>query len=394
MDQIIYLDNNATTPLDARVLESMMPYLTQEFGNASSLTHRFGRRAHEAIQEARVQVSDLLGASPDEILFTSGATESVNTALKGVFEAYSRVGKHFVTCVSEHKSVLDTFAYLERKGAIVTYLEVDGSGEINLDELRNSIRADTVMVALMAANNETGVCHPIESIAEIAREKGVLFFCDATQWIGKQGIDLQKVPIDILAMSAHKLYGPKGVGALFVRRKSKRTVFTPLFHGGSQENHHRAGTYNVPGIVGLGQACHIAVEEMEEERARLAAMKFVFESNVSMLPEVQINGAGAPRLAHVSNVTFKYLRASEVMTHLPYIALSAGSACVSGDRDPSHVLLGMGLGADEVKSTLRFSFGRFNTDDECQTVIASLRKCISDLRDKSPIWQLFTKGML
>ena len=394
MDRLIYLDNNATTPLDPQVLETMMPYLTTHFANASSITHRAGRVAAAAVEKAREQVAGLIGAAAKEITFTSGATEAINMAFKGVFEHYQTKGKHFITCYTEHKAVLDTFAYLERKGAMVTYLSVDANGILDLDLLKASIRPDTVLIALMHANNETGVIHPVEKIAEIAHKHDVLFFCDATQAVGKIPVDVGANGVDILCLSAHKLYGPKGVGALYIRRKNKRVQVGAMLHGGGQENKLRAGTLNVPGIVGLGSAAEIAKQSLGDEPIRLGKLHDTLETTLTKLPATFVNGRGAPRLPHVSNITFRHLKAAEIMVNVPDIALASGSACVSGTRDPSHVLMAMGLPEADAHAALRFSLGRFNTADDINTCITQITSAVEKLRASSPIWQLHEAGLI
>ncbi len=394
MDRLIYLDNNATTPLDPRVLAVMMPYLTTQFANASSVTHRAGRAAAAAVEKAREQVAAFIGASPEEIMFTSGATESINMVLKGVFERYQTKGRHFITCQTEHKAVLDTFAYLEKKGAEVTYLPVRQDGSLDLALLEQAIRKDTVLLVLMQANNETGVLHPVQEVADIAASHRVLFFCDATQAAGKVPIDVAETGVDLLCLSGHKLYGPKGVGALYVRRKSRRIQTGVLLHGGGQENKLRAGTLNVPGIVGLGEAAAIAQRESAAESARLVEWRDELEKELTALPATFVNGKGTPRLPNVSNIAFRHLRADQIMTALPDIALASGSACVSGTRDPSHVLKAMGLSDADAHASLRFSLGRFTTEADIQECIAQVAAVVNRLRHSSPIWQLHEAGML
>lgn len=394
MDRLIYLDNNATTPLDPEVLEAMIPYLTTHYANASSLTHRGGRAAAAAVDTARERVAALIGTSPREITFTSGATEAINMAIKGVFEHYQSKGKHMVSCRTEHKAVLDTLAYLEKKGAEVTYLPVAGDGGINMDALESAIRPDTVLVALMHANNETGVLHPIARIAELTSKHQTLFFCDATQAVGKIEVNVGEAGPDLLCLSAHKLYGPKGIGALYVRRRSKRIQTGALLHGGGQENKLRAGTLNVPGIVGLGKAAEIARQRLHEEAGRFVALRDMLETALAKLPATSVNGGTVPRLPHVSNITFKHLRADQIMVSVPDIALASGSACVSGTRDPSHVLMAMGLTAADAHASLRFSLGRFNTEAEVRTAIRQLTTAVEQLRASSPIWQLYEAGLV
>lgn len=394
MDRLIYLDNNATTPLDPQVLEAMLPYYTDHFANASSISHKAGRKAAEAVDRARGQVAALMGAEPREITFTSGATEAINMAIKGVFEHYAVKGKHIITCQTEHKAVLDTCAYLEKKGAEITYLPVDATGNLSLEELARSIRPDTILVTLMYANNETGLIHPIAECAKITAEKEVLFFCDATQAIGKTNIDLQSTPIDLLCLSAHKLYGPKGVGALYIRRKRKPIQTGALLHGGAQENKLRAGTLNVPGIVGLGKAAELANKQIKSDTETPGLLRNRLELALSALPETRINAAEAKRLAHVSNITFRHLKAAEIMVNMPEIALASGSACVSGDREPSHVLLAMGLSAEDAHASLRFSLGRFTTGEDIDRTIQRVTETVEKLRADSPVWQLHQAGLI
>jgi len=394
MDRLIYLDNNATTPLDPRVLEAMMPYLTTQFANASSVTHRAGRTAAAAVENAREQVASFIGASSKEITFTSGATEAINMVLKGVFERYRTKGRHFITCQTEHKAVLDTFAYLEKRGAEVTYLPVSREGALDLKGLEAAIRPDTVLVALMHANNETGVLHPVQDIAKITASHDVLFFCDATQAAGKVPINVGEIAVDLLCLSAHKLYGPKGVGALYVRRRRKRIQTGVLLHGGSQENKLRAGTLNVPGIVGFGEAAALAGQEGATDSLRLATLRDKLEKGLMALPATFVNGMGTARLPNVSNIAFKHLKADQVMVSVPDIALASGSACVSGTRDPSHVLKAMGLSDADAHASIRFSLGRFNTPADIRACVAQVTASVSELRAASPIWQLHESGLV
>jgi Cysteine sulfinate desulfinase/cysteine desulfurase and related enzymes len=394
MDRLIYLDNNATTPLDPRVLDAMMPYLTTHFANASSVTHRAGREAAAAVEHARECVASLIGASSSELTFTSGATEAINMVLKGVYERYQTKGRHFITCQTEHKAVLDTFAYLEKQGAEVSYLPVSADGTLDLAELDATIRADTVLVALMQANNETGVLHPVRDIAEITAQRDVLFFCDATQAAGKVPINVAKTGIDLLCLSGHKFYGPKGAGALYIKRKSRRIQTGILLHGGGQENKLRAGTLNVPGIVGFGKAAILAREELETDSVRLAKLRDQLEKGLTALPATFVNGVETARLPNVSNVAFRHLRADQVMVSLPDIAVASGSACVSGTRDPSHVLKAMGLSDADAHASIRFSLGRFTTPDDIRACVAQVTASVSELRSSSPIWQLHASGLV
>lgn len=390
MEKLIYLDNNATTPLDPAVLDAMMPYLTTHFANASSLTHRAGRVAAGAVDRARAQVAGLIGASPKEITFTSGATEAINMALKGVYAHYGVKGRHFITCKTEHKAVLDTFAFLEKQGAGVTYLPVRPDGTVDPAAVESSIRPDTVLMALMLANNETGVLHPIDRIAEIAQRHDVLFFCDATQAAGKLGIAVTDMGVDLLCLSAHKLYGPKGVGALYIKRRRKPVQTGALLHGGGQESGLRAGTLNVPGIVGFGAAAQLAAQRLPEEMGRLSGYRDQLEGALTLLPETMVNGANSARLSNVSNITFRHLRADQIMVNVPDIALASGSACVSGTRDPSHVLQAMGLTEADAHASIRFSLGRFNTEDDIRACVDQVTAAVDKLRAESPVWHLLT----
>jgi cysteine desulfurase len=389
---MIYLDNNATTQVDPAVVQAMLPYFTQHYANASSMTSVAGRKVAHAVGLARQQVADALGCQEDEIYFTSGATEAINWVIKGVFERYIGVGDHFISCHTEHKAVLDTLAAIEKKGAKITLLPVNQQGQIDLDNLRNAIQPNTVMVCLMSANNETGILHPIEQIAAITNEKKVLFFCDATQSFGKEKIDLKTIPIDLLCLSGHKCYGPKGIGALYIRKRRQRIQVEPLIHGGGQENKLRAGTLNVPAIIGLGEAAFIAHKNLLEENARLQILRDKLENGLKDLDATFIHGDQVPRLAHVSNIRFDYIQSAQLMTRMPQWAMAAGSACVSGSREPSAVLQAMGLSKEQAQSALRLSLGRFTTEEEIDLTIKQLRKHVQLLRDESPFWQLHQQG--
>lgn len=383
MQNPVYLDYNATTPLDKRVLAQMMPYLTEQFGNASSIQHNFGWQADEAVKKARQQVADLIQASAEEIYFTSGATESVNLAIKGVFEAYSSKGQHLISLSTEHKAVLDTHEYLQRKGVDVTYLGVDSGGMINLAELEKAIRSDTVLVSVMLANNETGVIQPIKDIAEICIRHNVLLFCDASQAAGKIQIGVKDLGIPLLAFSGHKIYGPKGIGVLYISRKNPRVSLISQIHGGGHESGKRSGTLNVPGISGIGMAAFIAKQEMCDETKRLEVLRDRFESLLlHSIPNLTINGSLNHRMTHVSNLMFPDVSAAELMNRIPFLACAAGSACSAADPSPSHVLKAMGLTDSEVKSSLRFSLGRFTTADDitvsAQAIIAAYHELLKN----------------
>jgi len=390
----IYLDNNATTRTDPRVLEQMLPFFLEDYGNASSTNHTFGKKAAEGVQTARLRVAELIGATDREITFTSGATEAINMAIKGIFERYQSVGKHIITCETEHKAVLDVCRTLEKKGADITYLTVDRSGNIDLQNLKAAIRKDTILISLMHANNETGVIHPIDKIAEICSQNNILFFCDATQSVGKIPISLKNTAIDLMAFSAHKIYGPKGIGALYVRRKAKRIQIEPLITGGGQESSLRGGTLNVPGIVGMGAAALLCKELMLEDENRLQALRLHVEKSLLRLEETYINGLESNRLSHVLNITFRFLKAEQIMVSLQKIAMASGSACSTGSLDPSHVLLAMGLTRDDAHASLRLSLGRFNIKEEIDLAIELLSKKVNELREESPTWQLYKKGII
>lgn len=390
----IYLDNNATTPMDPRVLEAMLPYFVEKFGNAASRNHSFGWVAEEAVDYAREQVAKLINADPKEIIFTSGATESDNLALKGVFEMYASKGNHIITATTEHKAVLDTCKHIEKMGGQVTYLEVNPEGLIDLKELENSITDKTILIAIMYGNNEIGVIQPVREISAIARKHGVLFFTDATQAVGKIPVDVQADGIDLMAFSGHKMYGPKGVGALYVRRKNPRVKVTAQMDGGGHERGMRSGTMNVPGIVGLGKACEICMNEMEAEAKRLSVMRDRLENGLMELEEAYVNGSKEHRLPHVSNISFKYVEGEGLMMGFnKNIALSSGSACTSASLEPSYVLKALGLGDDLAHSSLRFGLGRFTTDEQIDYTINAIKDTVLKLREMSPLWEMFKEGI-
>lgn len=394
MNTPIYLDNNATTCVDPRVLEKMLPYFTEKYGNASSRSHAFGLSAADAVEYAREQVAACIHADPKELIFTSGATESINLAIKGVMEMYHQKGKHLIVVSTEHKAVLDTAYALEKQGIELTVLPVDEQGLVSLDDVNNAIRTDTVMIAVMYANNETGVIQPIKAIGEIAHKHGVIFLCDATQAIGKIPVNVQEEGVDMLAMSAHKFYGPKGVGALYIRRKNPRVKLVPLLDGGNHERGIRSGTLNVPGIVGMGAAISICMSEMSLESKRLAKLRDKLQQSLTILEEVQVNCLKAPRLPHVCNITFKYIEGeSLLMGFNQLIAVSNGSACSSGLTTPSHVLTAMGLSKEMARSTLRFSLGRFNTEEEIDFTIKTVSDTVMRLREISPLWEMHKDGL-
>ena len=370
MSNIIYFDNNATTKVDERVLETMLPYFSEHYGNASSKMHEFGWTADVAVEKAREQVANLIGAEPNEIIFTSGATESVNTALKGIYKAYKTKGNHIITVATEHKAVLDTCGYLNEEGAEITYLNVDKEGLIDLGELKSSIKPNTILISVMAANNETGVIQPLEEISAIAKEHKIIFFSDATQFVGKMQLDVNDLGIDCLSLSAHKFYGPKGIGALYIRRKNPRVNVISLLHGGAQENNRRAGTLNVPLIVGLGKACEIAKAEMWDNNTEVSKLRAYFEHQILEIAGLRINGSTKNRLYNTSNITFP--GAVDIKSLLTKFAFSSGSACSTGSAEPSHVLKAMGLANDDIKNSYRFSFGKFNALDEVKQLTKHL----------------------
>jgi cysteine desulfurase len=390
----IYLDNNATTPMDPRVLEAMLPYFVEKFGNAASRSHSFGWVAEEAVDYAREQVAKLINADPKEIIFTSGATEGDNLAIKGVFEMYASKGNHIITCTTEHKAVLDTCKHIEKLGGQVTYLDVQPDGLVDLTELENAITDKTILIAIMYGNNEIGVVQPIREISAIAKKHGVLFFTDATQAVGKIPVDVLADGIDLLTFSGHKMYGPKGVGALYVRRKNPRVKVTAQMDGGGHERGMRSGTLNVPGIVGFGKACELCMNEMEAEGKRLSVLRDKLENALLQLEEAYVNGNTAHRLPHVANISFKYVEGEGLMMGFnKNIALSSGSACTSASLEPSYVLKALGLGDDLAHSSLRFGLGRFTTEEQIDYTIKAVSETVLKLREMSPLWEMFKDGI-
>ncbi len=393
MELPIYLDNNATTPLDPRVLEAMLPYFTNKFGNAASRNHAFGWVAEEGVDYAREQVAKLIGCTEKEIIFTSGATEADNLAIKGVFEMYADKGNHIITATTEHKAVLDTCKHLEKQGAKVTYLNVKEDGLIDLAELEAAMTPETILVTIMYGNNEIGVIQPIKEISAIAHKHGALFFTDATQAVGKIPVDVNADGIDLMAFSAHKMYGPKGVGALYVRRKNPRVKVTSQMDGGGHERGMRSGTLNVPGIVGLGKACELCRLEMDEEAKRLSGLRDKLESALTVLEESYVNGNVQHRLPHVANISFKYVEGEGLMMAMKDLAVSSGSACTSASLEPSYVLKSLGLSDDLAHSSIRFGLGRFTTEEEVDYAIENTKKAVNHLRDLSPLWEMFKEGI-
>jgi cysteine desulfurase len=389
----VYLDNNATTPMDPRVLEAMIPYFVQKFGNAASRNHPFGWVAEEAVDYAREQVAKLIGANEKEIIFTSGATESDNLAIKGVFEMYKEKGNHVITTVTEHKAVLDTCKHIEKLGARVTYLPVKEDGLVDLAVLEAAMTPETILVSIMYGNNEIGVIQPVKEIAAIAHKFGALFMTDATQAVGKIPVDVIADGIDLLALSAHKMYGPKGVGALYVRRKNPRVKVTAQMDGGGHERGMRSGTLNVPGIVGLGKACEIARLEMADEAVRLSKLRDKLEKALTVLEESYVNGNVEHRLPHVANISFKYVEGEGLMMAMKDLAVSSGSACTSASLEPSYVLKSLGLSDDLAHSSIRFGLGRFTTEEEIDYAVEVTLKSVTHLRELSPLWEMFKEGI-
>ncbi|HSU50080.1 MAG TPA: IscS subfamily cysteine desulfurase [Segetibacter sp.] len=390
----VYLDNNATTPCDPRVVEAMVPYFTENFGNAASRNHPFGWAAEEAVDYAREQVAKLIGADLKEIIFTSGATEGDNLAIKGVYEMYASKGNHIITATTEHKAVLDTCKHIEKLGGEVTYLQVKPDGLIDLAELEASIRPTTILVAIMYGNNEIGVIQPVREISAIAKRHGVLFFTDGVQAVGKIPVDVQKDGIDLMAFTAHKMYGPKGIGALYVRRKNPRVKVTAQMDGGGHERGMRSGTLNVPGIVGFGKAAELARLEMEQDAKRLSGLRDKLETELLKLEEAYVNGNREHRLPHVTNISFKHVEGEGLLMGFnKNIALSSGSACTSASLEPSYVLKALGLGDDLAHSSLRFGLGRFTTEEQIDYTIEQVRNTVLKLREMSPLWEMYKEGI-
>ena len=390
----IYLDNNATTPMDPRVLEAMTPYFLEHFGNAASRNHPFGWEAEEAVDYAREQVAKLIGADPKEIIFTSGATEGDNLAIKGVYEMYASKGNHIITATTEHNAVLDTCKHIEKIGGEVTYLEVNREGLIDMKELEAAIKPTTILIAIMYANNEIGTIQPVKEISILAKKHGVLFFTDGTQAVGKVPVDVIKDGIDLMAFTAHKMYGPKGVGALYVRRKNPRVKVTAQMDGGGHERGMRSGTLNVPGIVGFGKACEVCRLDMEEDNKRISKMRDHLETELMKLEEAYVNGSREHRLPHVTNISFKHVEGEGLLMGFnKNIALSSGSACTSASLEPSYVLKALGLGDDLAHSSLRFGLGRFTTDEQIEYTIKAISETVLRLREMSPLWEMYKEGI-
>ena len=385
----VYMDNHATTPVDPRVLDAMLPYFCEKFGNAASRNHSFGWEAEAAVDEAREQIAQLIHApSPKDIIFTSGATESDNLAIKGVAELYQDKGNHIVTCVTEHRAVLDSCKVLERQGYKVTYLPVDSHGLVDIGRLSEAVTEKTILISIMAANNEVGTIQPVREIGRMAKEKGIVFHCDATQGVGKIPMDVEEKGIDLLSMSAHKIYGPKGIGALYVRSKKPKVRLYPIIDGGGHERGMRSGTLNVSGIVGLGKACQIALKELPEETARLTQLRERLKEGIfGQLDEVYLNGHPTRRLPGNLNVSFAYVEGESLLMALKEIAVSSGSACTSASLEPSYVLRALGVEEDLAHTSIRFGLGRFNTDEEVDYTIRRVVEEVTRLRKLSPLYE-------
>jgi cysteine desulfurase len=390
----IYMDNHATTPMDPRVLEEMLPYFMEKFGNAASRNHSFGWAAEEGVETARERIAKLVGATTKEIIFTSGATESDNLAIKGVAEMYREKGNHIITAVTEHKAVLDTCKRLEKYGYRVTYMPVQKDGLIDLDDLKRAMDDKTILVTIMYANNEIGVIQPVVEIGKLCHERGVIFHTDATQAIGKVPVDVVKQNIDLASISGHKMYGPKGVGALYVRRKNPRVQVSAIIDGGGHERGMRSGTLNVPSIVGLGKACAIAQEEMPQESCRLAGLRNRLRDRImGKLDEVYINGSMDHRLPGNLNISFAYVEGESLLMGINDIAVSSGSACTSATLEPSYVLKALGTGDDLAHSSIRFGIGRFNTEAEVDYVADRVIETVERLRELSPLYEMAKEGI-
>ena len=395
MKKPVYMDNHATTRVDSRVLDAMLPYFTEKFGNAASRNHSFGWEAEEAVDRSRNQIAALIGAKPKEIIFTSGATESDNLAIKGIVEFYKDKGNHIISCVTEHKAVLDSCRALERAGkATVTYLPVDKYGMVDPDAVRRAITDKTVLITIMWANNEIGTIHPIAEIGKIAKEKGIVFHTDAVQAIGKVPVDFEKAGVDLASITAHKIYGPKGIGALYVRSKGPRVRLTPQMDGGGHERGMRSGTLNVPGIVGLGAACEISGKEMPDEAQRLIQLRSQLQAGLfERLDEIYVNGHPTERLPGNLNVSFAYVEGESLLMGINDIAVSSGSACTSATLEPSYVIRALGIDDELAHSSIRFGLGRFNTLEEVDYVTDRVSKEVKRLREMSPLYEMAKEGI-
>ncbi|MFQ5509229.1 MAG: IscS subfamily cysteine desulfurase [Leptospirillia bacterium] len=391
----IYMDYQSTTPLDPRVLEAMMPYLTEHFGHPASRNHSFGWEAEKAVDEARGQVAELIGAQPKEVVFTSGGTEAINLALKGALEMYAEKGSHVVISAIESRPVMDVLKVLERAGKLeITEVAVDKEGRVSPQDIQAALRPDTVLISVMTANNEIGTIQDVAAIGALAKEAGVLFFTDATEAAGKIPLDVQAMGIDLMAVTAHKMYGPKGIGALYVRRKKPRVRLTPQIDGGGHERGMRSGTQNVPGIVGMGRAAALCMELMETESASIAALRDKLQDGIlSVLDEVEVNGSVAHRLPHNLNLSFAYVEGESMLMGLKEVALSSGSACTTATLEPSYVIRALGVSEDLAHSSIRFSIGRFTTDAEVDYVIAHVIETVNRLREMSPLYEMAKEGI-
>ncbi len=390
----IYMDNHSTTPCDPRVVDAMLPYFTEKFGNAASRNHSFGWEAEEGVDRARKQIARLINADSKEIVFTSGATESDNLALKGVVEMYREKGDHIITSSTEHRAVIDTAKALEKKGIKVTYLPVDKTGMVSPDDVRNAITDKTILISIMLANNEIGTINPIQEIGKVAKEKGVLFHCDATQGVGKIPVDVQELRVDLMSFSAHKIYGPKGVGALYVRRKAPRVRLVPMMDGGGHERGMRSGTLPVPLIVGFGKAVELCEQEMPTESVRIKALRDRLQDGLmGAMEEVYLNGHPTERLPGNLNVSFAYVEGEALLMGVKEIALSSGSACTSATLEPSYVLRALGVGSDLAHSSIRFGLGRFTTEEEVDYTIDRMIKAVNHLREMSPLYEMAKEGI-
>jgi cysteine desulfurase len=394
LNRPIYMDNQATTPVDPRVLDAMLPYFGESFGNAASRNHRFGWEAEDAVSKAREQVAALINANSKEIVFTSGATESDNLALKGVAEMYAEKGNHIITCVTEHKAIIDSAKHLEKQGIRVTYLPVEKNGRIDLDDLKTAITDKTILISIMTANNEVGVVQDVKEIGRIARESGVLFHTDAVQAVGKIRFDVQEMNVDIASLSAHKMYGPKGVGAIYVRRRNPRVLLSPMMDGGGHERGMRSGTLNVPGIVGFGKAAEIAKTELEAESARIFQLRERLRTKLEEnLDELYINGDMEHRIPGNINISFAYVEGESLLMGIDDVAVSSGSACTSASLEPSYVLKALGVGEDLAHTSIRFGIGRFNTEEEVDHVVEKVTSTVRRLRELSPLYEMVKEGI-
>jgi cysteine desulfurase len=392
--RLIYLDNNATTPCDPRVVDTMVPYFYEKHGNAASRSHHFGWEAEEAVDYSREQIALLLNCEDKEIIFTSGATESNNLALKGVFEMYAKKGNHIITLETEHKCILDSAKHIEKMGGEVTYLKVQEDGMVNMAELEAAMTPKTILVSIMWANNETGVIQQMAEIGALCEKHGILLHSDATQAVGKIKVHPREVGVHLMSFTAHKMYGPKGVGALYVSRKNPRVKVTAQIDGGGHERGMRSGTLNVPGIVGFGRAAEIARQEMDQDAARLSKMRDRLQSELCKLEETKVNGNEQSRMPHVANISFKHVEGEGLMmTFNQNVAVSSGSACTSASLEPSYVLVAMGLGDDLAHSSIRFSLGRFTTDEDIDNAIELVSKGVNHMRELSPIWEMYQEGI-